>query len=120
MSKISKLFVPMIFILVVFACCSFLTACEEENAPVIYTVEFYAPSATNLSKENPKFFSKVTSIEINKGECIGGNAPTQSFVSSLNYTFVGWYTEKEYINPWNLYKDEVQTNMTLYAKYVRK
>lgn len=36
------------------------------------------------------------------------------------FDFVGWYTELEYINQWNLYNDYVKSNMTLYAKWEKE
>ncbi|MBE7080602.1 MAG: hypothetical protein E7371_05125 [Clostridiales bacterium] len=32
----------------------------------------------------------------------------------------GWYTDKEYTNKWNFTMDVVESNMTLYAKWVKK
>lgn len=102
--QFSKPFILMIFILIAFSCLSFFTACGT-----VYSVKFmdksYGP--------NYNTYQEVLVITINSGECIGNLAPTPI----KNY-FAGWYTEKECVNRWDLYKDEVKSNITLYAKYI--
>ncbi|MEG1834699.1 MAG: InlB B-repeat-containing protein [Oscillospiraceae bacterium] len=33
------------------------------------------------------------------------------------YTFIGWYKDKDFTNPWIFETDIVENNMTLYAKW---
>lgn len=37
----------------------------------------------------------------------------------IGYTFIGWYKEDSCINIWNFISDTVDTNMTLYAKWIK-
>ncbi|MBR2052759.1 MAG: InlB B-repeat-containing protein [Clostridia bacterium] len=39
---------------------------------------------------------------------------------SSNWRFLGWYTSQDGTDKWDLYRDEVKSDMTLYAIYEKK
>lgn len=47
----------------------------------------------------------------------GEKVPDTVFPAREGYTFAGWYRDSELITAWNLDKDTVTENMTLYAKW---
>jgi len=94
-----------------------LSGCEKERK---YEVTFMIADSIVVQGESFKVnYKEADSIKIYDEELIGNKAPDAEYQNSITYTFAGWYTEKECINSWNLYKDEVESNVTLYAKYVK-
>ena len=64
-------------------------------------------------------FAENTTIEIKKGEVIGSNnEPDTTYGTGFTFKFDGWYTDKNFNYKWDLNKDEVKTNLTLYPKYI--
>jgi hypothetical protein len=56
---------------------------------------------------------------INDKEVIGAVSINTQYGADNLYKFVGWFTEEECLNQWDLYRDEVRCDLILYAKYVR-
>ena len=114
--KLSKVIISLLVItLLSFA--TILSACGENKKTC--TIQFKV--AQYISSINNSVVYKVKkTIDIDVGECIGDSAPDGKYGTGYTYEFAGWYTEIELINSWNLYKDEVRTNMVLYAKYIKK
>lgn len=114
MKKLLKPITICLLLLIIFSC----AACGKNT----YTVTFMKVQhmyETSNGDMNYKFI-KNTTVEISKGEVIGtDNSPSTNY-QSYKYIFAGWYTEKEFINKWDLNQDEVKSNITLYPKYVKK
>ncbi|MDR0197966.1 MAG: InlB B-repeat-containing protein [Oscillospiraceae bacterium] len=85
----------------------------------------YGSYTSVISAKTEKEYFTVT-FDINGGS---GKAPAKQSIASSGkiskpsnprrsgYTFVGWYTEKSGKNVWNVSKDKVNKNTTLYAKW---
>ena len=114
--KISKVFIFSLVAIMVLSCVPLLSACKDNT----YNVEFKVASSINSFGELTVFYKTADTIEVEDGECIGSAAPNPTYAGGQTYEFAGWYTEKELINKWDIYKDEVRSNMTLYAKYIKK
>lgn len=110
-----------IFLLLLICVMPILVACNE--APTTYSVTFMTPKTISvISGEmyiNPKAYQPKSTITVEAGKYIGDQAPDATYGTGRLYAFVGWYTEKECINSWNTYKDAVNCDITLYAKYVK-
>ena len=95
--------------------CVFLTVfgCSEDPAPepevVNYTVTF--DLCTDLQTTNVLPQTVVAGSRIDEPQVfiIGDN--------SDNWEIDGWYREKTYESKWDFYFDEVDSNITLYAKW---
>lgn len=95
---------------------------EQTEQTVYHTVTLYlVTDNVNLYgktiNSEKQFFSAIKPIEIQvaDGEIIG-----EIDLDNMNYsdkTFSGWYTEKACVTIWNIYKDEVRTDMQLYGYY---
>ena len=114
--KLSKLIVCSIVAIMILACVPLFSACKDKT----YSVEFKVASSINSFGELTVFYKTADTIEVEDGECIGNSAPNATYAGGHTYEFAGWYTEKELINKWDIYKDEVRSDMTLYAKYIKK
>lgn len=58
-------------------------------------------------------------IFVKEGEVIGASPVNTTYGTGNYFKFVGWYTEEECLNQWDLYRDEVRSNLTLYPKYIK-
>lgn len=102
---------------------SLLTGCKNET-PKMYTVTVYsldkAYPHTLLSTQYPVVngFIEIRKIKVEDGVVIGA-LDLKSFYNADKYRFCGWYTDESYSSQWNLYKDEVRCNLSLYAKLER-
>ena len=84
-----------------------------------YTVHVYTYyKISNFQKrENHK-----ATLTIEEGEVMGDLSRYQETTwgtGAHRAKFKGWYTDKEGVTPWNPYVDKVQSDMTIYAVYVR-
>lgn len=101
-----------------------LVACNEapDETTTTYNVSFMLPVRISIiSGEiyiSPDAYRQKSAITVEAGKYIGNQTPNTTYGTGTLYAFVGWYTEKECINSWNTYKDAVNCDMTLYAKYV--
>lgn len=115
MNKKIKIILASLFLLVIYPLSICFTGCSST-----YTVTFM--KASNLSYYNDTvrcIYIKDFSIEISKGQVIGTEeSPNPTFGDGRVYKFDGWFTDKEYNYKWDLNKDEVKTNITLYPKYI--
>ena len=113
MKKILKMFVLVLAVCT--AACVF-TGCSKNH-----TVTFM--TAKNISYTNSKGVQCVyvstgdNKISVEDGEVIGSAPINPQYGTGDLYRFVGWFTEKECINQWDLYRDEVKSDLTLYPKY---
>ena len=62
-------------------------------------------------------YVSADTISVEDGEVIGSAPVNTQYGGGTIYRFAGWYTEKECLNRWDLYRDEVRSNLTLYPKY---
>ena len=86
-----------------------------------YEVTFMTAShITSVSDDVTVFYQKAKTVTVEKGGYIGSQAPSATYGTGKTYVFAGWYTEQEYVYKWDLNKDQVNTNITLYAKYTKK
>lgn len=44
----------------------------------------------------------------------------EGYSTEVDYYFVGWYKEPEFISLWNFAEDRVYADITLYAKWIEK
>ena len=100
-----------LFILIIICCviCTLFVGCQKEEPVVTYTVTFIQPG--NMATAE-RVIAKIT-CEANS--VIGNKAPEAGKYPFKK--FKGWYTEKELLTQWNLYSDEVKSDMTLYPLY---
>lgn len=97
-----------------------LVACNGNETPTTYNVTFMTASTVSYIGDNVKvYYNEKSKISVEKDSYIGSQAPDATYGSGRFYAFVGWYTEKECINSWNTYKDAVNCDITLYAKYIK-
>ena len=94
--------------------CTLLIGCKKET----YTVTI----VSHVSDDNPaayideliiNTFFKQTEFEIAANSVIGDI----DLPSPTTYRFCGWFTDEDYTEQWSLYKDEVRSDLTLYAKW---
>ena len=90
--------------------CTLFVGCEQEET---YTITFM-----KLDSPTAKKFTEETTIQCEANSVIGDKAPL--FKLNSYYVFAGWYTEEGCINTWNLYTDEVKSNITLYARFDKR
>ncbi len=110
MKRFKKIFV---LVLVVCAASFMFAGCGDSSN---HTVTFMkATSIVSIKGKIQCSYVSVKTISVEDGGVIG-SAPVNTQNGSF-YRFAGWYTEKECLNQWNLYKDEVRSNLTLYPKY---
>lgn len=107
---------------VLFAACLvfiFFTGCKDK--PNLYTVTVYSSEKAYPNDLRQYMYKKVDGfiilqqLEIESGSVLG-NVGKGNYLKD-KYRFCGWYTDKDYTEQWNLYKDEVRSDMTLYAKW---
>lgn len=95
--------------------CAFLTVlgCSGDTPPepevVNYTVTFDLCTELQTTKVLPKTVVAGSRIDEPQVFITGEN--------SENWEIDGWYQEKTYENEWDFYFDEVNANLTLYAKW---
>lgn len=91
-------------------CCLFFilpfSACSDTGKEY-HTVTFYVATLQG----NTKYYRKQSSINVLDGDVIGNQAPSFSFRSYV------WYTSKSGNIEWNLYSDEVKSDMDLYGRW---
>lgn len=68
-----------------------------------YTVTFDYQYNSQTSSANAVYLTRVTK---------------PALISRSDYTLEGWYRDKNFIQKWNFDNDVVESNMTLYAKWV--
>ena len=116
--KLSKVVVSCLIAIMLLSFIPMLSACKDEEDKT-YTITFKV--AQSISPLNSSVIYKTAkTIEVEDGECIGNSAPSGKYGTGYTYEFAGWYTEEELINQWDLYRDEVRSDMVLYAKYIKK
>lgn len=81
----------------------------------IYTVTFDFMGGSFRGEADPEFTTTIFS---------DGNRhitvyPYDTFVTKEGYAFEGWYTSKDYTRKWNFAEDQVDSSMTLYAKWTK-
>lgn len=93
---------------------------NSDNDNTTYQITFmraYHVSEVYDSDELRCLYIKDISVEVEEGSVIGPVSADTEYGDGSLYRFVGWYTEEECINQWNLYADIVRSNLTLYPKY---
>ena len=63
--------------------------------------------------------SVLTFAGIESGERLAKPATPSKTVGGVEYTFVGWYKDPDYVEPWTFSSSTVQGPTTLYAKWVK-
>ena len=114
--KLPKVLTCLLIAVFMLACVPYLTACNDEK----HSVKFKVAASISTYVDFNVVYKSAGSIEVKDGECIGSDAPDPTYAGGQTFEFAGWYTEKELINKWDIYKDEVRSDMTLYAKYIKK
>ena len=99
---------------------------------------YYASNSTNLTSQTLKFYKKVclpegqyrVTWDANGGQWSDGSTTKEEIYAegaTINkpdnptregYMFAGWYKEPECVNAWNFDTDDVDDNITLYAKWL--
>lgn len=106
----------LIFIFALIMPLSFLTGCGST-----YKITFMKATWLRYVQETEIIlydFTENTTIEVKNGEIIGSeNEPNTTYGTGTVYKFEGWYTDENHNYKWDLNKDEVKTNLTLYPKY---
>lgn len=64
--------------------------------------------------------NKVPAQEVEEGDVVVKPSVGVIGDNSERMDIEGWYTDKEYTNKWNFTMDVVESDMTLYAKWVKK
>lgn len=92
-----------LLVVILVASCLGLVACSDEPAPETYTVSFYIGTTC------------IDVISVKEGDVIG-----EYTVNFGNYKkdpgAFSWYTTKTGDIEWNIYKDTVQCNMSLFGR----
>lgn len=116
-----KILTFLLIIIIISVFPIFLCSCSCKNVDTTtYTVTFMQATLSYNSHTDMvnHIFSKKTIIHVSEGNVVGSaNEPN---VDKYGYTFSGWYTDKYFNDKWNLNKDEVNSNLILYPKYVKK
>ena len=101
--KIRKMLRSILLLLLMASGLSVFLSCKGLNpTPAFYTVTFDAQGG-----------STVTSLKVEHGKTV-----TQPDNPARDeFTFGGWYKEKECTTPWNFATDTVTANITLFAKW---
>lgn len=81
----------------------------------IYTVTFDFMGGSFRGDVNPEFTASIFS----DGSRLITVYPYDTFVTKEGYVFEGWYTSKDYTKKWNFAEDQVNSSMTLYAKWTK-
>ena len=94
-------------------------ACVEEQ--VYHTVTFYLlkKGGSILGMGSlPDSYVKKAEIKVADGDVIGNQAPNQDpDIGDVGVGYI-WYINKAYSIEWNIYSDEVKTDMFLYGKTI--
>lgn len=97
----------ILIVLMCFIFCLFpLSGCNDDSDEY-YTVTFYVAIVQNSTK----YYREQSNIEVKHGDVIGNKAP------SVSYRDYIWYTSKAGNIEWNLYSDEVKSDMNLYGRW---
>lgn len=108
----------LVFILFLATC--MLAGCN--NAKTYSVVFMTAINITYTESQGVNCIYSSTNndtIFVEEGNVIGSAPVNTQYGTGKLYQFAGWFTEKECINQWDLFRDEVKSNLTLYPKYVR-
>ncbi len=99
--------VSVLIIMALCFCMVSLVSCAEKE-PHTVTVCF----VTVDKQERKSVSSDTTEIQVEHGSPVGD-------ISSMcpSGTFVGLYTDKVCMSEWNMHKDKVKSDMTLYLYY---
>ena len=118
-----KKFAKILSLIVIFSALACIFVSCNSNQKADHTVTFMTVSSITYTKTTGMICSYVSKsknkISVKDGEIIGPAPVDTKYGSGTLYRFIGWYTEKDYINRWDLYKDEVRSDLTLYPKYER-
>lgn len=82
-----------------------LSACTEEEKEY-HTVTFYTEIRAGTFA-----YHKKAEIQVADGDVIGNQVPDTGLISYV------WYTSKTGNIEWNIYSDEVKTDMSLYGRW---
>ena len=109
----------LVFVLF-FATCM-LVGCNKDNqSTTTYTVTFMRASYIIDTGDDISYnYLTNKQISVEENSVIGSISINTKYGTGKLYQFAGWFTEEECINQWDLYRDEVRSNLTLYPKYVR-
>lgn len=110
--------ISLIFVLFLATC--ILVGCN--NAKTYSVIFMTATNITYSESQGVQCFYISTdndTIFVEEGSVIGSAPVKTQYGTGQLYQFAGWFTEEECINQWDLYRDEVRSNLTLYPKYVR-
>ncbi|MBR3790943.1 MAG: InlB B-repeat-containing protein [Clostridia bacterium] len=103
------------------ACCCvipFLTGCGETH-----TIRFMDgnPNYDTILEKIHITYRLESTITVAHNDIIGDESPAPMGTKySSNWRFLGWYTSQDGTDKWDLYRDEVKSDMTLYAIYEKK
>lgn len=95
---------------------------DTNPSPIIKLENFYNPNEPTR-KVTYKYLDMISSTSREDLEIIVNKATLLEKPAdpTLNgYTFVGWYKDLFYEYAWNFKKDTVDTNVTLYARWVKE
>jgi uncharacterized repeat protein (TIGR02543 family) len=95
-----------------------LTLTRGGNTPKLTYFEIYRPAKYDVSFNMMGHGSAIADLEdVVEGSKIAAPSPAPT---DVDYSFAGWYKENTLENEWKFDVDVVETNTTLYAKWLDK